>query len=400
VLKQTAPFVILALLLMACSGTPGPGPNPTEQAATAEAAIDATRQAPRTPTATKTANSPTVSAVTPDPTPESRGDQIAFWRDLDGEVDIIVLDPDTREERNLTLYPRGRAFRPAYSPDGRLLAFVSDSQENWDIYYTPADGSAFLPTNLTIWMGPDLFPQWSPDGRFVTYYSFQSGQFDIYRVNVETHVKHNLTAGTPDSSEYFPLWSPDGQRILFISDRDKNDELYVMSWDGWDVKRLTETPDAKEHDAAWTPDGTRIAYVVDEAGNQDIYLMRSDGTDIRRITSHEADDGIPTWSPDGSRMLFVSNRDGNTEIYLLDMACVDAVDGCESQAVNLTNHPADDSLPAWSPDGGRIAFVSTRDGRENIFVMLADGSNPINLTESLGEEFGPVWMPRPAGDRS
>lgn len=390
--------VALLALLVACNGSSGAPANPTEQAATAVAAIEATRA--QRLTVVPSSDATPAAQVTPgaaEPQPESRGDRIAFWRDNGQAVDIIVMDPDTGEELNLTNNYKLHAFRPVWSPDGVYLAFVYDKEDNWDIYFAPADGSARLPRELTISQNPDLYPQWSPDGALITYYSFIAGQFDILRVDVATHVKANLTAETPDSSESHAVWSPDGQSILFISDRDGNDEYYLMSRDGWDVRRLTQSENANEWDATWSPDGRQIAFVSDRDGDPEIYMIQVDGSELRRITENPAEDGIPTWSPDGQSLLFATDRDGNVEIYWLDLACLAAESGCESQGVNLTQSVGDDSLPAWSPDASRIAFVSTRvDGKEDIFLMQPDGSNQVNLTETAGaQEWGPAWAPVP-----
>ncbi len=399
-LKRSLTLIILMLMLVACNGGPVTPANPTAQAATAEANIANTRAA-STPAATPTAQAGTPitpAETTPaGPTPESRGDRIAFWRDTDGVVDIFVIDPDTGEEINLTKSPLYHEFRPVWSPDGSLIAYVSDERDNWDIFFRPVDPTGpVLPSALTISMNPDIFPRWSPDGELVTYHTFSAGQFDVMRVEVATNVKANLTIDTPDSSETQPVWRPDGAEILFISDRDgQQDDLFVMTHDGWNVRQLTKTLDAAEWDAEWSPDSAWIAFVSDRDGNAEIYLMRADGSDLRRITQNEVADGIPVFSPDGRLLLLVSKRDGNEEIYLLDLACLDTAEGCDGEAINLTNHSGSDSLPAWSPDGTRIAFVSDRDGVENLFLMQADGSNQINLTESSGQEFGPIWAPRP-----
>ena len=97
---------------------------------------------------------------------------------------------------------------------------------------------------------------------------------------------------------------------------------------------------------------------------------------LLNLTRHPAGDSFPDWSPDGQRVTFESNRDGNYEIYVV------GADG--SNPVNLTNDLGYDGVPSWSPDGSRIAFCSSRDGNDEIYVMNADGSNPVNLTNDPG----------------
>jgi TolB protein len=119
--------------------------------------------------------------------------------------------------------------------------------------------------------------------------------------------------------------------------------------------------------------------------------MDADGKNPRRLTNHPADDFDPAWSPDDQKIAFVSNRDGNCEIYVMDS------DGKNPR--NLTNKPADDWGPEWSPDGKRIAFNSERDGNREIYVMDADGKDPRNLTNHPAGDYIDAWFD-PAVGRS
>jgi TolB protein len=126
----------------------------------------------------------------------------------------------------------------------------------------------------------------------------------------------------------------------------------------------------------------QIVFTSYRDGNFEIYVMDADGGNQENLTNHPAFDYYPDWSPDGAsntgRIAFTSFRDGNLEIYVMD------ADGGNQE--NLTNHPAFDYDPDWSPDGTKIAFVSRRDGGPSqVYVMDADGKNVIKLTEGPGE---------------
>lgn len=145
-------------------------------------------------------------------------------------------------------------------------------------------------------------------------------------------------------------------------------------------------------DPAWSPDGKKIALISNdgvelEAGGQlNIYVMHPNGANPQAITAnHPKYNGVPAWSPDGEKIAFVSDRDHNLEIYLMN------ADG--SMQVNLTNSPGADQSFAWSPDGKKLVFVSERDGDGEIYVVNADGSGATNLTKRPGFDDAPAWSP-------
>ncbi len=130
-----------------------------------------------------------------------------------------------------------------------------------------------------------------------------------------------------------------------------------------------------------------VAYMAKENpdADWDIWVMRGDGSDPQQLTDDPAEDMSPAWSPDGASIVFVTDRDGNREVYAM------RADG--TQPINLTSHGAEDWTPAWSPDGSSIAFSSYRDGNWEIYVMALDGSNPMRLTNDAAADYGPSWSP-------
>jgi Tol biopolymer transport system component len=133
----------------------------------------------------------------------------------------------------------------------------------------------------------------------------------------------------------------------------------------------------------------KIAFVSDRDGNQEIYVMNADGSGVTRLTNNPAEDHSPVWSPDGGTIAFVSTRDGNSEIYLMAVYLM-AADG--RGQTNLTENPANDYDPAWAGNGAKLVFTSSRDDmiRSDLWVMNSDGSNQTKL-----QNFGvsPAWSP-------
>ena len=195
-------------------------------------------------------------------------------------------------------------------------------------------------------------------------------------------------------------------QIAFTSNRDGNFKIYVMDADGDNLRRLTNNP-AIDGSPSWSPDGKRIVFTSYRDGNfmngiptTEIYVMDADGRNQQKLTNNPAHDGSPSWSPDGEQIAFDSNRDGrfNWEIYVID------ADGRNLQ--RITNSPNDDGwpddrYPSWSPDGKRIVFSARREAHfeskfavtYEIYVMDADGGNQQRLTNNRNNEWNPSWSP-------
>ena len=249
--------------------------------------------------------------------------RIAFVSVRGGNPDIYVMDSDGKNQRRVTTHAADDRH-PAWSPDGRRIAFESNRNAGYiQIWAIDADGANPIRLTSGVW---DQNPDWSPNGREIAYQAYrkkaldvdvEERNYEVYVMDADGSNKRQLT----DRQEFdgHPSWSPDGKWIIFTSRRENRiAEIYVMEADGRNQKRLTQNIEDREekYTPTWSPDGKRIAFVHDFQ----IYVMDSNGENQIRIT----EDGwsrYPSWSPDGNTVAFESWEKHGEEhgIYSIDI---------------------------------------------------------------------------------
>ena len=173
--------------------------------------------------------------------------------------------------------------------------------------------------------------------------------------------------------------------IAFQSNRDGNFEIYTMSADGADQRRLTANP-ANDISPEWSPDGSRIAFASDRDGTWDIYTMKADGSDARQLTKGAGTNTAPSWTPAGDRILFISTRDAiNGEVYRMNP------DG--SGLERLTADSLVKDSPFLAPDGSTLIVTLNNRGRFAIAAISLPGRTVTQLTPSASNNFAPVLAP-------
>lgn len=273
---------------------------------------------------------------------------------------IYIMNPDGSDQRQLT-FASGHSWGPRPSPDGTMFFFSSTAPGEHENH--GASGGGLTGT----------------------------GNHDIYLASANGQDIENITSAFPTWDNGWS-WSPDGRWITFTSDRDTTEdleepnwEIYIMSTDGSNIRRLTFN---NAHDGwpSWTPDGEHIVFYSERDGDADIYIMDANGENVRPLIQRpDSFDTHPTVSPDGTKIVFSSQNPDTRqgEIYIAN------IDGTD--VTRLTSTAANNYVPTFSPDGSKIVFVSTRDGNDEIYVMNIDGSDPERLTTDSGEDTTPFW---------
>lgn len=217
----------------------------------------------------------------------------------------------------------------------------------------------------------------------IAFYSNRDGNDEIYLMDENGSQQIRLT--TDPASDLFPHLSPDGRQVVFNSNRDGNWEIYVMNIDGSQQTRLTNHP-AEDRLPAWSPDGHWLAFSSDRDGTANIYIMKTDGHNLLQLTFGPDRKGHPTWSTDGQWLAFNAGpTETEWEIYRVP------VEG--GPVHRLTTNNVTDWAPNWSPSGNNLLFLSKRPDNADIYRVTIDDSAEQEIFSGPGYEWGAVWSP-------
>ena len=252
---------------------------------------------------------------------------------------------------------------PAPALSGVLAYSAIDPDRRHRVYVIRLNEAGSAPNVL---VQDAMQPAFSQDGKRLAYRSLQS---DIGGIRVADLGGDNGMNVTKFIEDGFPSWGPDGTQVVIASTRESDRRPRIFTtWAGGlsDGSQLTlgSFP-------AWSSQGVIAYHGCDPGGgNCGIWRMNPDGGGPAQATNHESDTA-PAWSPDGGRLAFMSARDGNWEVYAAN------ADG--SGATRLTSNGTNDGLPVWSPDGKSIAFVSDRGGEWALYVVPSGGGDATKL---------------------
>jgi len=313
------------------------------------------------------------------------GNLIVFYS-LRTDAGLFVISASGGQPRKLT--DGELDFWPSWSPDGKTIVF----ERLGSLWTIPAEGGT--PKRLT----PDNLnaqqPAWSPDGKWIAF----SSNDKLSIISPDGSSLQNVTSGKNDNA---PSWSPDSKNLFFISSRSVLPQVWSVSLEGGEPRKLTEESDLCMFAPQWMPGhdvlvytaGGKIHSLNPTSGAQDIIPFRARLTISRQSYKPRGPKiplpgerlpvrGIyrPTPSPDGDRIAFAALGD----LWLRHE---------DGRVEQLTSGPADDCDPSWSPDGKSITFVSNKDGDYQLWVLNIEDRMLRQVTELDGDAETPIWHP-------
>jgi Tol biopolymer transport system component len=280
----------------------------------------------------------------------------------------------------------GPELFPSLSPDGRSILYAARISNNWDVFLQRVGGKN--PTNLTADSAvDDNHPAFSPDGEQIAFQSDRNGG-GIYLMGATGESVRRLT-----DFGYHPAWSPDGKEIVFASTWiarpesrfSANSQLWMVSIANGERRRLDIKGGGDATEPRWSPSGHRIAYWGSGASSRrDIWTVAAAGGEAVPVTEDPAIDWNPVWSPDGRYLYFSSDRGGSMNLWRTPI---------DEQSGRVLGPP--EAITTPSPDSAQISL--SRDGRRLVYVQRVATRNiqKIPFDEAVEKTIGePAWVTR------
>ncbi|MEO9513445.1 MAG: DPP IV N-terminal domain-containing protein [Flavobacteriaceae bacterium] len=235
----------------------------------------------------------------------------------------------------------------------------------------------------------DRYASYAPNGAHILFESKRDSTWQIYLMDEDGKNVKQLTSG--NFSNRRPTWHPNGKRILFESNRNGKFQLFTLTIKSKKIRKLPFPKEGEPIFASFAPNGKTIAVSWAESENLgNIILVNKRGNLVRKITDNNKRNFYPQWSNTGKELVFFSRKDTNNqqdEIYTFNLDT--------GKETRLTNWPKHNFCPSWSNDNKKIVYVTSMSAtRPEIYIMNADGSNPIRLTTNENGETLPNWHPR------
>jgi len=317
--------------------------------------------------------------------PDGKFIAVAHKNSTEEPFSLFALAVETGERRRLTSPPAGYVGdqRAAFSPDGKLLAFIRNSGVyDTDLYVAPIAGGE--PRRLTFVQTPIFGLAWTADGREIVFSSIGPlsfpGNWSLWKVPAAGGTLERMEAVGRGVRN--PAISRQGNRLAFAQTSFDNNIWrlplrHFTAGKAAPVRLISST--YSDEGPQYSPDGKRIVFSSDRSGLSQIWLCDNEGANPIQLTNlSHTDSGTPRWSPDGRQIAFDSLAEGNRDIYIV------SADG--GQPHRFTRESSEDVCPSWSRDGRWIYFGSNRNGSLQIWKAPTEGGQAVQVTKQGGFE--------------
>ena len=306
-----------------------------------------------------------------------------FWFVRPAEISIATPQPSTPFAADFTPPPTFTPLPKPTDPHGGRIAFTCTRGEYNQLCMINRDGSGL--TQLTDMEASNYYPVFAPGGSSLLFSSNRNGAFDLYLLLFSEKQLFQITENV--GNVVSPDYSPDGRRIVFANRAGEGPtSIWMVNADGLNP-RLVYTGANEIVATAWSPNGERIAYAMSMGIPQEyeIFTMDADGRNHLRISQGLLGiGGSVDWSPDGNYLLIYAGPFDDKDIFKLDAGT--------GNAIQLTDG-GNNAGASYSPDGLYIVFNSQRnDDQADLYIMRADGTNQIQLTNHPEPDWGPQWV--------
>jgi TolB protein len=260
------------------------------------------------------------------------------------------------------------------------IAYVVKRGNRYELQIADADGAG-EETALASFE-PIISPAWSPDGRRLAYVSFENKKPVVY-VHSLLDGKRQVAANFRGSNSA-PAWAPDGKTLAVSLSREGGSQIFLINPDGSGLRRLTSST-AIDTEPRYSPDGKWIYFTSDRGGSPQVYRMPASGGEPQRVTFEGSYNVSPRLSPDGKTLAYITRNGGKFQVALLDLA---------NRQVQIITESDRDESPSFAPNGRMILHAAVINGRGVLSAVSADGRFKQRLTGASGADVRePAWGP-------
>jgi len=259
------------------------------------------------------------------------------------------------------------------------IAYVNRDGRHYRLVVADSDGygeQTLLSSNE-----PIMSPAWSPDGKQIAYVSFEQRRAMVYVQSLATR-QRMLLADFPGSNSA-PAWSPDGKQLALVLTRDGNSQLYHVNSDGSDLHRITFS-EGIDTEPIFSPDGKYLLFTSDRGGSAQIYKVSVEGGNAERMTYEGSNNFSPRYSPDGKSFVFSHFSGGRFYIAIQDF---------ESRQVQILTSGGWEKKPSFAPNGKLVLFAAESQGRGILATVSSDGKVKQKMVAQYGDIREPTWGP-------